>query len=121
IDRSFSLNGHPQPMRGQTCPVRCFPPAELLPDSTLSGGADCVVLHPVKNDSRDWGYMVLVGPLDRLSTVFSSNLTHQSYNLLAAVLERESLIARLRTVAEQLEIVSQATNDGIWDWDIRSN
>jgi diguanylate cyclase (GGDEF)-like protein/PAS domain S-box-containing protein len=121
IERSFSLNGHPVPVRGQACPVRRFPPVEQLPDSAQSGGTDCVVLHPVKNSHRDWGYMVLVGPLDRLSTVFSSNLAHQSYNLLAAVLERESLFGRLRTTAEQLEIVSNSTNDGIWDWDIRAN
>ncbi len=121
ITRSFSLSGHPPPAHGQAYPVRRFPPVEALPESAQNGGTDCVVLHPVKSSSRDWGYMVLAGPLDRLSTVFSSNLAHQSYNLLAALLEREFLFGKLRTVAEQLEIVSNSTNDGIWDWDIRAN
>jgi diguanylate cyclase (GGDEF)-like protein/PAS domain S-box-containing protein len=121
IERSFSRSGHPAPLHGQAYPVRRFPPVEALPHSAQSCGTDCVVLHPVKSSNRDWGYMVLAGPLDRLSTVFSSNLAHQSYNLLAAVLERESLFGKLRTVAEQLEIVSNSTNDGIWDWNIRTN
>ncbi len=121
ITRTFSRSGHPPPVHGEAYPVLRFPPVEVLPASAQNGGTDCVVLHPVKSSSRDWGYMVLVGPLDRLSTVFSSNLAHQSYNLLAALLERESLFGKIRTVAEQLEIVSNSTNDGIWDWDIRAN
>jgi len=121
IDRAFSIIGDPTPERGLACDARSFPPADSLPASARGGGKDSVVLHPVKNEHHDWGYMVLVGPLDQLSTVFSSNLAHQSYNLLAAVLERELLFDRVRTIAEQLQIVSNATNDGIWDWDLQTN
>jgi len=121
IDRAFSMNGAPVPERGLVCGARSFPPSASLPASAQGGGRDSVILHPIKNEHHDWGYMVLVGPLDRISTVFSSNLAHQSYNLLAAVLEREFLFARIRTIAEQLQIVSNATNDGIWDWDLRTN
>ncbi|HUC92092.1 MAG TPA: EAL domain-containing protein [Paenibacillus sp.] len=120
VDRAFSRKGHPAPAAGKRYRPGAFPDTDLLPPSVKDGGGDIVIVHPVKNDHYDWGFIVLVGPFDELSGLFISHLGHQSYNILAGVLERELLFEKVRTMADRLEIVSRTTNDGIWDYDIVS-
>ena len=49
-------------------------------------------------------------------------------DMMANALERQSLLEEVRQqglqfklIAEQLEVVSRTSNDGIWDWDMTTN
>ncbi|MCD1260474.1 EAL domain-containing protein [Paenibacillus athensensis] len=121
IHQTFSQHQDPTPPIGARCRLESFPPIDYLPASTLDGGADHIILHPVISEEHEWGFLALVGPKNRLNRLFSGDIARHSYTILSAALERESLFNRIRTIAEQLEIVSRTTNDGIWDWDLVSN
>jgi len=118
VRQTFSKRGDPVPPDGSAYSFEHFPPLETLPPGTLPGGGDVVVLHPVKSEMKNWGYIALVGPLDPNSNFIANDLFRHSFTILAVALERELLFNRVRSIAEKLEIVSNATNDGIWDWDL---
>jgi len=77
-----------------------------------------VILHPVTSELKNWGYIVLVGPLDPLTDFIANDLSRHSFTILAVSLEREMLFDRVRSIADKLEIVSRTTNDVIWEWDL---
>ncbi|WP_158602423.1 EAL domain-containing protein [Cohnella endophytica] len=121
VRQTFSKNGDAVPPEGMKVPLMHFPPAEYLPVGTRPGGEDIVILHPVKSDLQNWGYVALVGPLDPMNDYVANDLSRHSFTILAVALEREMLFQQVRSIAEKLEIVSRTTNDGIWDWDLERN
>ncbi|UJF36219.1 EAL domain-containing protein [Paenibacillus hexagrammi] len=121
IDRVFSKKGYQVPEVGERIPIKSFPQLSHLPDSTQAGGSDIVFVHPIQSENYDWGFLVLVGPLETLHYLFINDLGRHTYTILAAALEREFLFKHIRSIAERLEIVSETTNDGIWDWNIITN
>lgn len=120
VRQTFSHKGDPLPPIGERYKSEHFPPLEYLPKSADAGGEDSVTLHMISSELHDWGFMALVGPADPLSHLAGSDLTRQSFRILLVALEREMLFRQVRAIAEKLEIVSRTTNDGIWDWDIRT-
>ncbi|MEW9702028.1 EAL domain-containing protein [Paenibacillus sp. SI8] len=121
IDRVFSKKGDPVPLIGERMAAEDFPSVANLPASISSGSSDLVYVHPILSEKHDWGYLVLVGPLETLHYLFVNQVGRHTYMILAAALERESLLQRIRTIAERLQIVSETTNDGIWDWNLVKN
>jgi len=121
IHQTFSQHHDPTPPIGERCRLEAFPPIDYLPASTWDGGPDHIILHPVISEEHEWGFLALAGPKNQLNRLFSGDIARHSYTILSAALERESLFNRIRAIAEQLEIVSRTTNDGIWDWDLTLN
>ncbi len=117
VRQSFTKRGDAVPAVGSAYSFEYFPPLEALPPGTLPGGEDVVVLHPVNSELQDWGYVALAGPLDS-NQLAANDLYRHSFTVLAVALERELLFNRVRSIAEKLEIVSNTTNDGIWDWNL---
>lgn len=120
ISQTFSKRGDPLPPVGERYRPEQFPPLNYLPMTAEAGGEDCITLHMISSDLYDWGFIALAGPADPLYQLAGSDLTRQSFKILLVALEREMLFRQVRAIAEKLEIVSQTTNDGIWDWDIRT-
>ncbi|MCD9022183.1 EAL domain-containing protein [Cohnella silvisoli] len=121
VRQVFSKNGDAVPPEGEKYQLDSFPPISYLPPSTRLGGEDIVILHPVKSDLQNWGYIALAGPLDPLNNFVANDLSRHSFTILAVALERELLFRQVRSIAEKLEIVARTTNDGIWDWDLETN
>ncbi|WP_256759242.1 EAL domain-containing protein [Cohnella sp. WQ 127256] len=121
VRQVFSKNGDPVPTEGERYRLQNFPPVDMLPPRTRPGGEDVVILHPVKSDLQNWGYIALAGPLDPLSNYVANDLSRHSFTILAVALERELLFHQVRSIAEKLEVVSRTTNDGIWDWSLDTN
>ncbi|QMV41799.1 EAL domain-containing protein [Cohnella cholangitidis] len=121
VRQVFSKHGDPVPPEGEKYQLHSFPPVDYLPPGTRPGGEDVIILHPVKSELQNWGYIALVGPLDPLNNFVANDLSRHSFTILAVALERELLFQQVRSIAEKLEIVSRTTNDGIWDWDLTTN
>jgi diguanylate cyclase (GGDEF)-like protein/PAS domain S-box-containing protein len=120
VRQVFSKNGDELPSIGEQYQLESFPPIHYLPPGTRPGGEDVVILHPVKSDLKNWGYIALAGPLDPLNNFVANDLSRHSFTILAIALERELLFHQIRSIAEKLEIVSRTTNDGIWDWNLET-
>jgi diguanylate cyclase (GGDEF)-like protein/PAS domain S-box-containing protein len=121
VRQTFSKRGDPLPAIGQAFGLGQFPPVEFLPPTAGFGGEDIVILHPVKTEVHDWGFMALAGPYDPVNELVADDLSLQSFTILAVALEREVLFKRNRAIADKLEIVSRTTSDGIWEWDLVNN
>jgi diguanylate cyclase (GGDEF)-like protein len=121
VRQVFSKRGDAVPPEGEKYRLESFPPLQYLPPGTQPGGEDIIILHPVKSELKNWGYIVLAGPLDHLNNFIVNDLSHHSFSILAVALERELLFQQVQSMAEKLEIVSRTTNDGIWDWNLATN
>src|SRR5690606_7789891 len=76
-----------------------------------------VHVHAIRNVKKDWGFIVVVRPVDELVHIPAADIAQTGFTIAHAALERDDLIRQVRLIAEKLEIVSRTTNDGIWDWD----
>ncbi|MRH41149.1 EAL domain-containing protein [Aquibacillus halophilus] len=118
ISQAYSKEGDPAPPIGLRVPIEQFPPIEYLPQIRDN---EFIRVQSVKNERGDWGFVAIVGPVDELVLISSADITQVSFTISASALERDELFQQIRLIAEQLEIVSTTTNDGIWDWDITTN
>lgn len=117
ITQAYSKDTDPTPPVGLTVPIEQFPPIEYLP--TIKDD-EYIRVQSVKNERGDWGFIAIVGPVDDLVLISSADITQVSFTISASALERDEMFQQIRIIAEQLEIVSMTTNDGIWDWDINT-
>lgn len=117
VKQSFGRSGDPVPPPGLTIPIERFPPAEWLPPL---GDKDFVRVQFIRSDAEDLGFIVLAGPMDKLVLVSEVDITRISSSISVTALLRDRLFNQVRAIADQLEIVSRTTNDGIWDWDIEN-
>ncbi|MBO9598330.1 MAG: diguanylate cyclase, partial [Cohnella sp.] len=115
IKQAFSKYNEPVPPIGLRIPIEQFPPVNWLPKL---GDNDYVRVQSIRSDREDLGFIVLVGPIDKLVLVSEVDITRISCNISVTALVRDQLYHQVRSIAEQLEIVSRTTNDGIWDWDL---
>ncbi|WP_437691889.1 substrate-binding domain-containing protein [Sorangium sp. So ce176] len=93
IAGAYSRDGSPTPPIGSVVPQEAFPPAELLPPSTV-GGPFVVTLLPIRTLQRDWGVLVTVGP-GSLETAGDEGTVAIWGALLSAALERDALMQSL--------------------------
>ncbi|MFD0673331.1 EAL domain-containing protein [Cohnella sp. GCM10027633] len=121
VKQTFSRRGDTLPPVGEAYALEEFPSLAHLPPTAKPGGEDMIILHPVKSELRDWGYVALCAPIDPLNAFVANDLTRHSFSILAISLEREMLVQQIRSFADKLELVASTTNDGIWDWDLATN
>jgi diguanylate cyclase (GGDEF)-like protein/PAS domain S-box-containing protein len=117
VRQSFCRKGDPAPPVGTGIPIERFPPAEWMPEI---GDDEFVRIQLVRSDSEDLGFFILVGPVGQLMATPEVDMVRISSSISAPFLMRDRLFQQVRSIAEQLEIVSRTTNDGIWDLDLES-
>lgn len=115
IKQAYSTLDDQVPPIGLRIPIEQFPPVEWLPNLEEN---EFVRVQSIRSDREDLGFIVLVGPIDKLVLISEVDITRISCNISVTALVRDQLYNQVRSIAEQLEIVSRTTNDGIWDWDI---
>ncbi|WP_052339412.1 EAL domain-containing protein [Gorillibacterium massiliense] len=114
IYQAYSTKGGDLPPIGERYSVESFPPVSYIPKFA----DDYILVLPIHSETRNWGFLAIVCPMDKRINASASELSRLSYGILAAVLEREFMSERLHSTIEQLEVVSRTTNDGIWNWDL---
>ncbi len=115
VSQTFGRPGDPVPPIGLRVPIEQFPPVQWLPEI---GEDEFVRVQFIRSDQDDLGFIVLVGPIDKLVLVSEVDVTRISCNISVTAVVRDQLFNQVQSIAEQLEIVSRTTNDGIWDWDM---
>ncbi|WP_078551397.1 EAL domain-containing protein [Bacillus alkalicellulosilyticus] len=114
VSQAFSEDTDKIPPLGMHIPIEQFPPMEWIPKLRDN---DFVRVQSIRNERGDWGFIAIVAPIDDLIFISAADITQVSFTVSAASLERDELFEKIESIAEQLEIVSRTTNDGIWDWD----
>ncbi|WP_437736512.1 substrate-binding domain-containing protein [Sorangium sp. So ce1335] len=90
---TYSRDGSPTPPLGSVVPREAFPPAELLPPSSV-GGPYLVSLLPIRTLQRDWGILATVGPGSPEIAGDEGSVAIWGA-LLSAALERDALMQSL--------------------------
>ena len=114
-----------------------FPPAALR-QRVAGRPGEAVVVVPVSTERRDWGLLAVIGSVEHRATSVRDTYNHWA-TLLAVALEQDELIESARRQRENLErafarerelatsvraseeryaLVTRATDDGLWDWDV---
>ncbi len=108
--------------------VEQFPPIELTRGRGNQAYSDMIYLIPFRGEEDNWSVLAMGASL-----ADSNHLQHnhtsiiQYLDMMASALEHQALLKELKEqgqkfkyIAEQLEVVSRTSNDGIWDWDLRT-
>ncbi len=104
---------------GTTCTVGEFPPRSLI-DLADPRANEVTIVVPVKARGLDFGLLAVAGEVDALSA--NGRETHNQWAaLLTAALEQQGLVESVRISEERYELWAEATNDGLWDWDLTTN
>lgn len=118
IKQAFSKDGGSVPPNGMRIPIEQFPLGEWIPPM---GDNEYVRIQAIRNDKEDLGFIMIVAPIDKLVLISGADINRISFLITVAALERDHLFNQAQSIAEQLEIVSRTTNDGIWDWDLTTD
>jgi diguanylate cyclase (GGDEF)-like protein/PAS domain S-box-containing protein len=117
-DPAGSLTGS-QDLVGTVVPVNAFPSDQMLglPDATTG---EVAFVIPVRTDDTDWGVLAVVGWIDSRSMDARGSYNHWAA-LLAVAFEQERLLEQVRASEERYAVAARATDDGLWEWDLRTN
>lgn len=108
--------------------VEQFPPLELPRRGKSLEDSDMIYLIPFRGREDNWSVLAMGASL-AVSSQQQRNHTSiiQYLDVMASALEHQALLKELeeqgqkfKYTAEQLEVVSRTSNDGIWDWDLRT-
>jgi diguanylate cyclase (GGDEF)-like protein len=104
---------------GTACTVEQFPSAGLI--NLADPHADEVtIVVPVKARGLDFGLLAVAGAVDAVSA--NGRETHNQWAaLLTSALEQQDLLENVRISEERYGLWAEATNDGLWDWDLTTN
>jgi|GEM_PF-1075735 len=98
-----------------------FPPAEITSLADAANREVTIVL-PIKTQSTYWGLLALVGRID-LTIVTGRDFYFQASTLISVALEQRRLMESIMASEKELEynkdrykVISQATSDGIFDY-----
>jgi diguanylate cyclase (GGDEF)-like protein len=97
---SFRPDARPPARAGRRVPVSEFPPDDLF-DLADEATGDIVFVVPVRSDSRDWGLLAAVAPI-QATTPPGRELMNQSGAMLAVALDRDEMLRSLREQEERL-------------------
>ena len=92
--------------------AEAFPPASLIDAAQLSNRRACIVV-PVTSDHHEWGLLAVVGEVRSTSTL--EPYRHWAAQL-SSHLDQKAMQEALRVNEERYALASQATNDGLWEW-----
>ena len=96
-----------------------FPPKGLV-ELADPHANEVTIVVPVKARGLDFGLLAVAGEVDALSN--NGRETHNQWAaLLTAALEQQTLIENVRSSEERYGLWAEATNDGLWDWDLATN
>lgn len=122
---------------GGTVTVRRFPPDAMLA-AAEGRPAHALFVVPIKSGSTDRGLLAVIAPVERV-VMTARDLVNQWAALLSVALDHEAALASLeqqrarlhgshlreQQLAEKVRLsehryalAAQASNDGLWDWDI---
>jgi diguanylate cyclase (GGDEF)-like protein/PAS domain S-box-containing protein len=106
-------------LAGSSCTIAEFPPASLV--ALADPQADEVtIVVPVKAHGLDFGLLAVAGDVDAVSA--NGRETHNQWAaLLTSALEQQGLVETVRVSEERYGLWAEATNDGLWDWDLATN
>ncbi|WP_456820164.1 EAL domain-containing protein [Cellulomonas sp. URHB0016] len=104
---------------GERVDVRAFPPASLArldePDRD-----ELTFVLPVRFDGSDHGFLALSAPFDVMEEAVFERFNHWVV-LLSVALDQARAVERLQVSEERYALAAEAANDGMWDWDLRSD
>lgn len=111
---------------GSLTPVERFPPQRLgtvpLPDNAL------ITLLPIKSNDAYWGLLSLVDELRPDMDHDAYDMFYYYLGLMNFFVQRQALAESIKEqaeeaqeLAERLEAIAKASNDGIWTWEFDDN
>jgi hypothetical protein len=100
---TYRRSGPSLPNRGTQFLAGGFPPAEWCPAPGPPVDTDVLVLLPIAGASRDWGVLVLRGPIETQGVYNTQRPNNMAMwgGILAAALERDALVAKLADLADE--------------------
>jgi diguanylate cyclase (GGDEF)-like protein/PAS domain S-box-containing protein len=104
---------------GSVFTLEQFPPASLVAVADPHVNEVTIVV-PVKARGLNFGLLAVAGEVDALSN--NGRETHNQWAaLLTAALEQQTLIDNVRISEERYGLWAEATDDGLWDWDLTTD
>ncbi|MEX1029967.1 MAG: EAL domain-containing protein [Paenibacillaceae bacterium] len=107
--------------------VEKFPPLELSLRGKSKEPSDMIYLIPFRGSENNWSVLAMGASLAESNHHHNHTSIIQYLDLMASALEHQALLNELKEqgqqfkyTAEQLEVVSRTSNDGIWDWDLQT-
>ncbi len=103
---------------GTHVPVEDFPPRAII-DQVDATADEVIFVVPVRGAFGDHGLLCLVGVVDSLLNTGRAMFNHWAA-LLGAALKQWNLGVDVRRNEERYALVTAATEDGLWDWDLEA-
>lgn len=126
IDQLYHFHRHEDLPKQDSTDITNFPPYQWFPGDLAVENSEMTYMIPYRTVSNNWSVLAvgtsLANTLNKLGDYIS--IVHY-LDLIADTLDRQALVeevreqgAQYRQIAEQLEIVSRTSNDGIWELNI---
>jgi diguanylate cyclase (GGDEF)-like protein/PAS domain S-box-containing protein len=116
ITGAYDATGALPDLVGAAATPEEFPPKALIDMARIADRRACIVV-PVASKGRDWGLLAVIGEVRPTSTL--EPYRHWASQL-SAFLEQQTLQEAVRANEERYALASQATNDGLWEWNVRN-
>ncbi|MBI9099177.1 MAG: substrate-binding domain-containing protein, partial [Spirochaetaceae bacterium] len=114
------------PSKGDIFNQRNFPPHALY--NLCDEKNHLVTILPISVENKKRGILVMVGKAEEEESYGNYSMFTNYLDLLAFGMEKETLLNEVlireqttKSLAEELEIISNNATDGIWIWDLKSN
>jgi diguanylate cyclase (GGDEF)-like protein/PAS domain S-box-containing protein len=106
-----------------------FPPHEWQVYDSQMENSEMIYMIPFRTEGNQWCVLAMGTSFTNVPNPIGGQETMIHYlDMMANALERQSLLEEVRqqglqfkSIAEQLEVVSRTSNNGIWDWDLSNN
>ena len=113
---AYQEAGDPASTIGDALDARQFPPEEFVRRVDPSRGEACVVV-PVRNVDDDWGLLAVIAVV---STTWNREPYKHWAHALCLTLAGERLQQAVRDSEARYAYAAQASNDGLWELDLRT-